>query len=380
MYDGIKIECTLGDRKRFSKALSLIGRFSEETGEVLPLPAEARYNSLTFSRIPGITQSRFLVQGSLHRFYNNGGQNDNDYTLTQVIETFKLLQQQYSIDPKQSKVLNFEFGVNIKLPVGMDAQAFNKYLVSANFKGFDKLNPRRPDVGYIAEFNEFSIKIYDKGYQARTGATDLIRVEIKVNRSRWLDQFGFIKGKELYLSDLINPDNVKILGNILLLKISSLILTPRQIDLKKLTKKQIQTFYECRDARSWEEWDSKKRTRKKEQLKAIFQRVNQTDPVEILSRLVALKWEEITRHDSIDLPEEKAAKNNRKKAAIYKPIVERINGILDLFKMALTIVEKEFRFYMYFPRGIPIITGQQRPKGKQLSVYLYIIRRIRGPP
>ena len=87
------------------------------------------------------------------------------------------------------------------------------------------------------------------------------------------------------LSDLLNEVNIKILGDILLNKVRSLILTPRQIDLRKLSPKQIQTFYECRDARSWEEWTSRQRERKRAQLSKIFVKVNQPDPVDVLSQL-----------------------------------------------------------------------------------------------
>lgn len=380
MYDGIKIECTLNDRLRFSDALEMVGRYNEDTGEVMPLTADARYNALTFARIPGPAAPRFMVQGSLHRFYNNGGLNDNDYTLTQVKETLQTLKDKYSIDPDKSKIINFEFGVNIQLPPGMDAQAFNKYLVSAQFKSFEKLNPRRPAVGYIAEFNEFSIKIYDKGYQAKTGATDLVRVEIKVNRTRWLDQFGFKKGKDLFLSDLINPANVKILGDILLNKISSLILTPREIDLRLLTKKQVITFFQCRDARSWEEWDSKQRLRKKAQLKAIFERINQPDPLDILTNLVAKKWADITHEETIT-PTVTVPKTPVKRRYIHL-IVEGITDILGLFKMSVgvRVGVRTVNFYMYYPRGVTLTTGPPRQKVKSWVVPRLIEQRIRGPP
>lgn len=335
---------------RFKNALGLVGHYHEVTGEVLPLPSEASNNGLKFSKIPGQHGNHYIAQGSIHRYFNNGAPNDNDYTLSQVKQTLDTLQKKYTIDPSQSQVLNFEFGVNIKLPIGIDAQAFNKYLVSANFKAFEKLNPKRPAVGYIAEFNEFSIKIYDKGYQARTGATDLIRVEIKVNRARWLDQFGFIRDDDLLLTDLLKPGNIKILGDILQNKISSLILTPRKVDLKQLTKKQVQTFYECRDARSWEEWNSRQRARKKAQLKAIFKRVNQPDPVELLAELVRNKWHEVTTEPTPPSQDQNSSKN----ATISTLIVDRFSAFLDLFKKRVSVNISGFKlFVIHLPRGPP---------------------------
>ena len=345
MYDGIKIECALTNKVKWDTSLTLIGRHAENTGEVLPLPSECNLNSCMFSRVPTYAGPKHIFQGSLHRYHNNGGTNDNDFTIKDVRKTIAGLEKDFNIIPERSKVLNFEFGVNINLPIGMDAQAFQKYLVSANTKAFEKLNPRRPMVGYIAEFNEFSIKIYDKGYHAQNGATDQVRVEIKVNRTRWLDQFKFIKGKELYLSDLLNELNIKILGDILLNKVRSLILTPREIEIKKLSPKQIQTFYECRDARSWEEWTSKQRERKRAQLSNIFRKVNQADPVDVLSQLVVSKWRELTTELKV------VGQNHGEKVNISSIIVDGIRGLFNFILNGYEL-KRVYSFILYRPERI----------------------------
>lgn len=352
MYDGVKIECKVTDPHKWRK-LQMIGRHAEQTGEILPLNSEAQNAALTFAVIPTLTGRRYTIQGSLHRHYNHGRENDNDYTLEQVHETINQLRENYAIDPRYSKVINFEFGVNIKLPPGMLAADFNKYLVSAYSKAFEKLNPKRPQIGYIAEFNEYSIKVYDKGYQAKNGAEDQIRIEIKVQRTRWLDQFGFIKGNELYIADLLNKQNIITLGDILINKIRSLILTPREIDLKKLTQKQVQTFYECRDARSWEDWDSKKRERKRNQLQQIFEKVGQPNPVTVLEQLVADKWQELTNYTpAAREPQE------RKKATKSILIVTGIRDILLrihewLLRLFSAPSINKQKFIIHKPRSLP---------------------------
>lgn len=373
MYDGIKIKCQVTNTAKFEKALGLIGRFDEQTGAVLPLPSECTRRAVTFSKIPGPTGYKYNMQGSLHRFFNKGAENDNDYTITEVKQTIAELQETLSINPKRSKVINFEFGVNITLPDGMDAQVFQKYLVSAQFKAFEKLNPRRPAVGYIAEFNEFNIKIYDKGYQAQTGATNLLRVEIKVNRTRWLDQYGFIKGKDLYVTDLLNKTNIRILGDILQNKIRSLILTPRTLDISQLSPKQKQTFYECRDARSWEEWTSRQRERKRAQLAAIFKKLNQPDPVDALAKLVNAKWLDVTKETA-------PVQNSREKVTFSSLIVGGIRAFLDLFKKH----EKHFTntvysFIIYLPRGKPVQQGTGPPAAIK-GFNRWIDLRNKGPP
>lgn len=377
MYDGIKLECALTNPEAWANSLGLVGRFAEQSGEILPLPSEANRSACKFIKTPTTNGDRYTFQGSLHRFHRNGAENDDDYTLDEVRETITHLRKYYSIDPSRTKVHNFEFGVNIKLPTGMDAQAYQKYLVSANNRSFDKLNRRRPAVGYIAEFNEFAIKVYDKGYQAQTGATDQIRVEIKVNRTRWLDQFGFNKGKDLYFTDLLKPDNIKILGDILENKISSLILTPplSQVDKRKLSRKQYETFLECSNARSWEDWTSRQRARKRAQLATIFKKLEQPDPVDVLARLVVSKWQELTIKQV-----EPAGQNTGEKVTISNIIVAGIRAILDLFKMrdntnhyktGLSNIE-------YLPRGKPVYFGIPPPTRKGYRWILNVM--CRGPP
>jgi hypothetical protein len=373
VYDGIKIEASIFDKKKWNNSLELIGRHAESTGEVLPLPSECTVNTITFSRVKGKYKTHHFAQGSLHRYYRNGLENDNDYTLTQVHETINRLRDEHGINPKTSKVINFEFGVNITLPTGHDAQVFQKYLVSAYSKAFEKLNPKRPMVGYIAEFNEFAIKVYDKGYHAQTGATNLLRVEIKINRTRWLEQFGFIKGDELLLADLLNPVNISILGDILSNKIRSLIVTPRDLDIKKLSPKQRLTYYECRDARSWEDWSSKTRERKRQQLARIFATLNQPNPIDVLAKLVEDKWKELTTTPTV--PEEQKPVQ---KATFSTLIVSGIRVILNLFKIRdYVCTKREYQYSVYQPRGIPLVMPP--PAQIQKGYCRWIDLRIREP-
>lgn len=339
----------------------------------MPLPSDCEQNGLTFSRTLGRFKTHHNIQGSLHRYYRKGLENDNDYTLTQVVETVERLQNKHGIDPAKSKVVNFEFGVNITMPEGMDAQGYQKYLVSAYTKAFEKLNPKRPAVGYIAEFNEYNIKVYDKGFQARSGTSNQLRVEIKVNRTRWLDQFGFKKGADLYLTDLLNQDNIKILGDILLNRVRSLIVTPRDLDIKKLSPKQKLTFYECRDARSWEEWNSKQRERKRQQLNRIFKKVGQPNPIDVLAKLVEQKWQELTTTSA-----ELKIQNHRQKVRISTLIVDGIRVILALSKMREFNIQTEYSYLVYQPRGIPLPNSPPQPE--QSGFRRWIDLRCNSPP
>lgn len=331
MYDGIKIECAVPEPRKWDNSLCSVGRFDETTGEIIPF-SEAKANSLTFIKTPSNKGRKYIIHGSLHRFARNGGENNDDFTIVEVANTIREIQNKFGIDPEKSTVQNLEFGVNIILPEGITAGEFQKYLVSAYTKAFEKLNPKRPAIGYIAEYDEFSVKIYDKGFQSESGETQQLRVEIRVNRVRWLEQFGVIKpGQPLYLSDLLKRNIIKILGEILQKKVRALICVPRNLDVKKLTLKERLTFAECKDARSWEDWTSKQRSRKKAQLERIFEKLDQPNPVDALERLVSEKWHELSRFKIPDLSEQEP-KTPEKRDNIQLIVV----GIRSLFEMIIT--------------------------------------------
>ena len=359
MYDGIKIDCQVTDPRKWDASLRSIGKFDEATGEVLPF-SESKACGLSFLKSQTPQGTRHTIQGSLHRFARRGGENNDDYNIVEVAETINTLKNKFGINPDKSKILNFEFGVNIILPEGITAGEFQKYLVSAYTRGFEKMNGQRAAVGYIAEFEEFSIKIYDKGYQSGSGEKQQLRIEIKVIRTRWLEQFGILKqGEPLYLSRLLDKTIIKQFGDILKLKLSSLICTPRNIDESRLTPKEKMTFRECRDARSWEEWNSKTRERKREQLQRIFLKVGQADPVDVLQRLVAEKWKALS-HFRLPVPTpeipQKVAISTVIVVVIRSLIEMIINGHMSILRALLTKgeISGNSSTLIYAPRGHPL--------------------------
>lgn len=382
MYDGIKIDCAVTDPRKWNTSLNSIGRHDEATGEILPF-TEAKTSGLSFLKTQTPQGTRHTIQGSIHRFARNGGENNDDFNIVEVANTIDILKNKFGINPEQSKILNFEFGVNIELPEGITAGEFQKYLVSAYTRGFEKLNRQRAAIGYIAEFEEFSIKIYDKGYQSGSGESQQLRIEIKVIRTRWLQQFGILrKGEPLYLSRLLDKTIITQLGDILKLKLSSLICTPRNIDESRLTPKEKMTFRECRDARSWEEWNSKTRERKHEQLQRIFKKVGQADPVDVLQRLVAEKWKALS-HFRLPVPTPEIPKKDAFSTVIVvgiRSLIEMIiTGHMSIIRAMLTKgeISGNSSMLIYAPRGNPLCITH--PEALLIGFRRWIDLRIRSP-
>lgn len=366
MIDGIKVDCYIADLQKWSEALGLIGRFSERTGEVLGF-AEAEVNGCTFTRASAASADRYIFQGSIHKFMQ--GNNANDFSHAQLIKAVEHLRDVYGIDPQKSRVINFEFGVNITLPnhVKHDAQDFQKFLISAYSKAFEQLNPKKPGLGYKASFNEYVIKVYDKGKQAKTGEKNKLRVEIKVNRTRFLKQYNTHASRHLFLSDLTSSRVLSILGDILSQKTRSLILSPRLLDEANLSIKQRLTFRECRDSRSWEEWTPRQRQARRRQLMRIFEDTNLTNPADELAELVRVKWSELSKSDA-HISQPKRGENG----SIIQLIV---SGFRHLFSFTAWLFAHRYFFRLVISKML------HYPIAYSLQGYrLWINRKARSPP
>jgi hypothetical protein len=130
-----------------------------------------------------------------------------------------------------------------------------------------------------------------------------------------------------------------------------LIVTPRDLDIKKLSPKQKLTYYECRDARSWEDWSSKQRERKRQQLARIFETLNQPNPIDVLAKLVEDKWKELTTMTTV--PE---VQKPVQKVSISNSIVRGIRVIMSLLIIRdYVCTERVDKYTIYQPRGITVV-------------------------
>ena len=66
------------------------------------------YLGLTFN----LLEDRLEITGSLHKYFNNGVHNANDFSITDCIRTIMELKEVFSLDLSQCKIVNLEFGLN----------------------------------------------------------------------------------------------------------------------------------------------------------------------------------------------------------------------------------------------------------------------------
>lgn len=192
MIDFIKYYIT--DRDAFlnyveqSGVLDLKGRFHFVTGEALDFPKTTFHNNMFVK----ITQNTASIKGSIHKYYNTvedfGEQNYNDFSYCDCRYAITRLQNIFNTDKTNTKVTNLEFGLNIE--VKQDPQE----LIDNYILMYDSKSPNRDEKfngkGDFLEFQmtDYNLKIYNKSKQNNLKNRNILRVELKITRSRYLEK------------------------------------------------------------------------------------------------------------------------------------------------------------------------------------------------
>ncbi len=187
----------------------------------------AKYNGLILDRY---TQS-CKVNGSIHKYFNNGLHNYNDFRLSSYIETLSDLSKTLNINPETIKIGRIEIGVNIDLDT--DTYEFLSCVFMLDYKIPEPLG----QIGFIFKFREYDLKIYSKELH---GYRDRLRIELvvkhKSKRSMIIKEFAPFCDT---LEDLTNSnvwlafgyELLKVFGNII-------IIDKESIDYNSLTPKE----------------------------------------------------------------------------------------------------------------------------------------------
>lgn len=167
-----------------------------KTGEV-GTTKRAEYNDLKFT----IYDNKFiLLTGSLHKCYNNGGHNHNDFNYDSLTAVLNDLEDRFKLNLSQCLVQNIEIGLNLQLPFNTDCiidglmTHYNK-----EFKGVSLKSGNYIQVAH----KESYIKAYNKGVQYNLDK-QIFRFEVKYIRSRKtnIKTLSDLKNKHFLLTEL----------------------------------------------------------------------------------------------------------------------------------------------------------------------------------
>lgn len=248
MFDGIKIQdvSVEVDALLANDRLTFGGLVDTHTGFILNPIRRAQDRGLNFQLIPRRTGMgyRVEVKGSLHKFFNNGLHNADQFTVNSLLLTLDRLATEYGFDLLNSTINNIEFGVNIELPFPVSKVLDN--LICYKNQPFQSDSHSQTPY-YACNRQHYTVKIYDKGKQKGMGE-NLLRFEIRVRKMQYFNGTGVQLGT---LADLLNVSNYKPLGVLLVNAFNDILFDDPTINQKSLTAKERTLYLQCRNPRFW---------------------------------------------------------------------------------------------------------------------------------
>ncbi|GAA4954797.1 hypothetical protein GCM10023314_30600 [Algibacter agarivorans] len=141
-----------------------------------------------------ITRTEAIVSGSIHKFYNSingfGCINYNDFSIKEFYLAIDYLCDTLLIDKTKTTITNLEFGFNII--INKPSSYFIEQSVQMyDFQPYDnRIKTKAGTTFKLFKKSDFSIKIYDKGYESKLEQKNLLRIELKIIQKRFLNKIG----------------------------------------------------------------------------------------------------------------------------------------------------------------------------------------------
>ncbi len=272
-----------------------------KTGEIeVKKPLVSEIKGLHFFIKPSNKQNAepiLEVKGSLHRFANNGGKNNDDFIFARICQTIAVLKK-FKIDPSKAKLLTVEFGVNIFLPDGMTCERFINSLVCRNDREFVKSQFVKNTAAVESKRGDTLLKIYDKTEAEKSTKSNLLRVEIKVLKMRYLKTIE-IKT----LQDLTDYGKIKLVGELIQENLMSIILFDKHHikDFNNLPIHEERNFWRWISANFWSGVKGMKRLREKQKFNEACQKYGFENLQSWLNDAVNKKWVQLLGENGIGL-------------------------------------------------------------------------------
>lgn len=259
-----------------------------DTGEVMNKNRYSEFNGIIFSIF---TSGKVGMAGSLHKYFNNGVQNYNDFYFHDLIITIHDLNNRFGINPQNVIVNNIEFGVNIEL--SYSPRDFIDGLVTHRYHPFS-INPDPKIFCVQAMYNNYVLKIYDKGLQYGLNK-NLMRIEIKVLRMAYLSKTGI---KTLW--DLTDREKLNLLKEVLIDAVDDVLFCEEIGDETKLSEKDLQLLKDGSNPKFWAKHlkETGKNASKKMRKYKNLTRDHGTQHFHLVADCIKRKWDSLLEADS----------------------------------------------------------------------------------
>ena len=156
---------------------------------------------------------RVFLMGSLHKYWNKGKHNFNDFSLKALLEVLQDLEIKLGITPDKMLIKQLEIGLNFNPP--HPTRQILKYSFLSGSTPYKWVSVRDEGRYKQAEFQQYFNKLYDKKHHYEkqgfdVGKDDILRWEIKYRKLARLNKFGVktiqdvINNLDLLLKELVN--------------------------------------------------------------------------------------------------------------------------------------------------------------------------------
>lgn len=288
MIDGVKLLCNLNPTDwTNNKNLSFRSWIDEATGEIPKNNKHANINGLHLSIVQSEKDIFCNVRGSLPKYYTKGETNAQDYDFNDFLTTCEQLQEYLKIEPNKATLRGFEFGVNINLP--FDFANVLECIKSYKMHSFGTYTEKGKDLGVYFDFQQYRVKIYDKGRQETGKKSRLMRFEIEVRKMNWVKKLN-IKT----LSDLQNTHVWAELSKILLTVWNDIIFIDKSLKYKLMTNHEQKKYLYYFNTHYWTNLNKKQYFTAKNHLNKLqYLYCGKENTKQIISSLIADKCQRL---------------------------------------------------------------------------------------
>ena len=236
----------------------------DKYGNVIQTSSEvAHFQGLDFIRT---LSGKCFIKGSIHRFFNKGGNNGNRFTHLDFMEAVEELQD-FGVIPDKAILKSFEFGLN--LPISEKHLTAKSFYNSIIYRVGEVEKCMSDDgnnlIGKQFATEDTTVKSYDKKQQAGLlCSNEIIRYELKFRRMRLLKRFGIIN-----LNDLTDKNKlIELFEKRLLKSVTETIMLDWKAlpNTNKLPDYQKKKFLNWRNPKWWKEQKQTTKTRNRNKI------------------------------------------------------------------------------------------------------------------
>ena len=312
MIDGVDIDVKIKSPEVWKNSVLLNFTKSSiiQDDKLIKEKYTAKYRGLIFTIKRKYTGGFYYnVSGSLHKYYNYGRHNANDFSFEQFVEVLRDFKKDFGIDPNTAILHGLEFGFNLNLLI--KANEFLKLIACMSYSRFEQMNFKKLNIGKVIERADYNLKFYDKFWQTYGKKNkELFRFEIVVKKMRYLKKIG-IKT----LSDLTDLSKITQLEQKYTDVFNDLVMLEPNINTEKLSLKNQLFYCEHTNPLFWENLETaKERQEHKEAYEIFFKKHGKQS---IKEMFLTLFYEKM--HQYYNAANQYVTEQKRQKNTIFAP-------------------------------------------------------------